>query len=52
MVSRGAPPRARVQIAPSEMDRLPEVQLALEEGLRAAGYSAVEIDPAGYRSPG
>jgi uncharacterized protein len=51
MVSRGAPPRARVQIAPSEMDRLSEVQLALEEGLRAAGYAAVEIDPAGYRSP-
>jgi uncharacterized protein len=51
VVSRGAPPSARVQIAPGEMDRLPEVQLALEEGLRAAGYGAVEIDPAGYRSP-
>ena len=44
------PPRARVQIAPEEMARLPEVQRELEAGLLAAGYVAVEIDPAGYRS--
>lgn len=41
---------ARVQIAPEEMSRLPEVTAELESGLRAAGYAAVEIDPAGYRS--
>jgi uncharacterized protein len=42
--------RARVQIAPDEMARLAEVQPALEAGLLTAGYGAVEIDPAGYRS--
>jgi uncharacterized protein len=41
---------ARVQIAPDEMPRLPEVTAELEAGLLAAGYGAVEIDPAGYRS--
>ena len=44
------PPRARVQIAPEEMPRLPQLRAALEAGLLAAGYAAVEIDPAGYRS--
>lgn len=44
------PLRARVQIAPEEMTRLPEVAAELEAGLRAAGYAEVEIDPAGYRS--
>jgi pyridinium-3,5-biscarboxylic acid mononucleotide sulfurtransferase len=44
------PLRARVQIAPEEMPRLPEVAADLEAGLRAAGYAAIEIDPAGYRS--
>lgn len=43
-------PRARVQIAPEEMPRLPQLREILEAGLRAAGYAAVEIDPAGYRS--
>ena len=42
--------RARVQIAPEEMHRLPQLRSVLEAGLLAAGYSAVEIDPAGYRS--
>ena len=46
----GGPPRARVQIAPEEMPRLPQLRDALEAGLHAAGYAAVEIDPAGYRS--
>ena len=45
------PPRARVQIAPEEMSRLPEVAGQLERDVSAAGYSAVEIDPAGYRAP-
>ncbi|MCE9608771.1 MAG: ATP-dependent sacrificial sulfur transferase LarE [Chthoniobacter sp.] len=43
-------PRARVQIAPEEMPRLPQLRADLEAGLRAAGYAGVEIDPAGYRS--
>jgi len=42
--------RARVQIAPEEMTRLPEVMHKLKAGLLAAGYVSVEIDPAGYRS--
>ena len=44
------PVRARVQIAPEEMPRLPEVARELEAGLLAVGYAGVEIDPAGYRS--
>lgn len=43
--------RARVQIAPEEMLRLPQTVVEIEEGVRAAGYAEVEIDPAGYRSP-
>ncbi len=50
MVEPGKVPRARVQIAPEEMARIPEVQSQLEGGLEAVGYSSVEIDPAGYRS--
>ena len=44
-------PVARVQIAPEEMPRLPEVEQDLTTGLLAVGYAGVEIDPAGYRSP-
>jgi uncharacterized protein len=44
--------RARVQIAPEEMGRLEPVTETLVSGLQAAGYDGVEIDPAGYRSPG
>lgn len=44
--------RARVQIAPEEMGRIEPVSEQLVSGLRAAGYDEVEIDPAGYRSPG
>jgi uncharacterized protein len=47
----GQPPRARVQIAVEEMSHLPSVLEHLERAVRAAGYDAVEIDPAGYRSP-
>jgi pyridinium-3,5-biscarboxylic acid mononucleotide sulfurtransferase len=43
-------PRAKVQISPAEMSRLPAIQSQLESGLLAAGYHAVEIDPEGYRS--
>ena len=42
--------RARVQIAPEEMPRLPQLRVTMEAGLLAAGYAAVEFDPAGYRS--
>lgn len=46
----GEPPRARVQIAPEEMERVQGLLGAIEQGLLAAGYAAVEIDPAGYRT--
>ena len=46
----GAPPSARVQIAPEEMPALPALRDSVERGLIAAGFGAVEIDPAGYRS--
>ena len=48
----GTPPRARVQIAPAELAGFAFVQAAgqLRDGLRAAGYGVVEIDPEGYRS--
>lgn len=42
---------AKVQIAPEEMSRLPEVENDLTRGLLAVGYAGVEIDPTGYRSP-
>ncbi|MDD5200290.1 MAG: hypothetical protein PHC88_10875, partial [Terrimicrobiaceae bacterium] len=45
----GVPPAARVQIAPAEMPRLDDVGGRLTRGLRAAGFGAIEIDPAGYR---
>jgi pyridinium-3,5-biscarboxylic acid mononucleotide sulfurtransferase len=43
--------RARVEIAPDELPRLQDVALraACESAVQAAGYAAVEIDPAGYR---
>jgi len=49
VVEAGGGLRARVQIAPEEMGGLPAVQPMIEQGLAAAGYGAVEIDPAGYR---
>ena len=44
--------RARVLIAPEEMERIAKVNGLLVSGLRAVGYASVEIDPAGYRPPG
>jgi pyridinium-3,5-biscarboxylic acid mononucleotide sulfurtransferase len=43
--------RARVEIAPAEMDRLAErsCREAVEASVRASGYAAVDIDPEGYR---
>ena len=46
----GPLPRARVQIAPAEMDRLDGQEEILQHGLLAVGYRVVEIDPQGYRS--
>jgi uncharacterized protein len=43
--------RARVQIAPDEMEHIDEVLGVLISGLHATGYDSVEIDPNGYRSP-
>jgi uncharacterized protein len=43
--------RARLQIAPEEMCKLPEVKMAISGGLAAIGYSSTEIDPEGYRNP-
>jgi uncharacterized protein len=42
--------RARVQIAPDEMNGLAASEDSILNGLAAVGYSAVEIDPAGYRA--
>ncbi len=41
----------RVEIAPAEMGRLadPDVRIAVEGAVRAAGYAQVAIDPDGYR---
>jgi pyridinium-3,5-biscarboxylic acid mononucleotide sulfurtransferase len=50
LVESGRSPKARVQISPDEMGRVLAVQGEIEGGLRALGYSSVEIDPAGYRS--
>ncbi len=50
-IVEGGVAKARVQIAPDEMAGLAPVRQAVENGLREVGYAAVEIDPAGYRSP-
>jgi uncharacterized protein len=44
-------PRARIEIAPAEMDRLARdgTRAALEAAVREAGYIEVTVDPAGYR---
>ncbi|MDD5349557.1 MAG: ATP-dependent sacrificial sulfur transferase LarE [Chthoniobacteraceae bacterium] len=49
LVAKDGSAHARVQVGRDEMDRLPPLQAALEAGLRAVGYAAVEIDPQGYR---
>ena len=43
--------RARVQIAPEEMGNLGTHESSLISGLAEVGYTTVEIDPEGYRSP-
>lgn len=51
LVGEGPRPRARVQVAPDEMPRLPNLAPILEKAILGAGYVGVEFDPAGYRSP-
>lgn len=43
--------RARVQIAPEEMEKLDGAKDLIEGGLAAVGYGAVEFDRKGYQSP-
>ena len=50
IVEPGGSLRALVQVAPEEMGRLADMRNAVEAGLRAVGYSTVEMDPQGYRS--
>jgi uncharacterized protein len=50
VVEAGQPARARLLVAPEEMEKLPGLEAQLQGGLKAVGYSTVEIDPRGYRS--
>ncbi len=50
IVEPGFAPAARVQIAPDEMNRVPALTTEIRDGLLAAGFAAVEIDPDGYRA--
>ena len=47
----GPPVRARVQIAPAEIDSLEGREEELSAGILLAGFESVEFDRAGYRSP-
>jgi uncharacterized protein len=51
VIREGEPPRALVQVAPAELPLAGTLRDKIERGIRAAGYSAVEIDPHGYRGP-
>ncbi|MBE2203119.1 MAG: ATP-dependent sacrificial sulfur transferase LarE [Chthoniobacterales bacterium] len=45
----GPPLTAKLQVAPAEMEKLADAAPLLEAGLKEAGFSAVMIDPDGYR---
>ncbi len=45
-----APASARLQVAPDEIPAAETQREKIEHGLRQIGFTAVEIDPAGYRS--
>lgn len=47
----GHSPRARVLVAPGELERARQRAAEIERGLIAAGYTSVELDPVGYRGP-
>lgn len=51
IVENDAGARAKLLIAPAEMDQLAGRQNAIETALKAVGYNTVEVDPEGYRGP-
>jgi pyridinium-3,5-biscarboxylic acid mononucleotide sulfurtransferase len=51
LVQPGQPPAAKLQIAPSEMDRLPPQEAEIRQALRAIGFSDLVVDPDGYKAP-
>jgi uncharacterized protein len=51
VVEHGQAPRARVLVAPAELEHALAAVLEIERGLTAAGYAGVEVDPVGYRGP-
>jgi pyridinium-3,5-biscarboxylic acid mononucleotide sulfurtransferase len=51
IVERDSAPRAKVLVAPDELGRAGDLSAEVTQGILAAGYSGVEIDPAGYRGP-
>ena len=46
------PPIAKLQIVPSEMDKLPPLEAQIRETLVAIGFLDLMVDPDGYRAPG
>jgi pyridinium-3,5-biscarboxylic acid mononucleotide sulfurtransferase len=48
----GHPPIAKLQIVPSEMDKLPPLETQIREALAAIGFLDLMVDPDGYRAPG
>ena len=50
LATHDLPARARIQIAPEEMHRIPALLSSIQSGLALAGYSQIDIDPDGYRS--
>lgn len=50
LVAEGQSANARVLVAPEEMEHLESVRAEIEGGLKAVGYTEVEIDPEGYRA--
>jgi uncharacterized protein len=48
----GRPPIAKLQIVPSEMDKLPPLEAQIREALVAIGFLDLMVDPDGYRAPG
>lgn len=51
IIERDLPPRAKVLVAPDELPRAATLAAELENGILAAGYAKMELDPEGYRGP-
>lgn len=49
---QSSPPRALIQVAPSELAKLQASKTAVTSALNDAGFADVEIDPEGYRGAG